>query len=108
MAGASNQTLTSLKGSDTLTGFSGGGDTFIGTAAGLNGDTIKIFVASDMIDITNLAFSGATLSTAASGANTKVTLTSGSTKSVFTLAGSWSSSGFHLASDTAGGHGFDP
>ena len=56
-----------------------------------------------MIDITNLAFAGATLSTAASGANTKVTLISGSTKSVFTLAGSWSSSGFHLASDAVGG-----
>ena len=102
-AGASNQTLTSLKGSDTLTGSSAGNDIFLGTAAGLNGDTIKNFVVSDMIDITNLAFAGATLSTAASGANTKVTLTSGTTSSVFTLAGSWSSAGFHLASDGAGG-----
>jgi hypothetical protein len=103
-AGATHQTLTGGAGADTLIGFSGGYDTFRDTAAGLNGDTIKGFLAnSDTIDITNLAFAGATVTTAASGANSKVTITSGTTKSVFTMAGSWSSSGFHLLSDGAAG-----
>jgi hypothetical protein len=38
-----------------------------------------------------------------SGANTKVTVASGLTRSVFTLTGPWAASGFHLASDGAAG-----
>jgi Ca2+-binding RTX toxin-like protein len=102
-AGAIDQTLTGGAGADTLIGFSGGLDTFKDTAANLNNDTIQNFVTSDTIDLTNLAFGGATVTAAASGLNTKVTVVSGATKSVFTLAGTWSSSGFHLASDTATG-----
>ena len=60
-------------------------------------------MASDTIDLTNLAFAGATVTAVASGANTKVTVASGATKSVFTVAGSWSSSGFRLASDGVAG-----
>ena len=55
-AGAINQTLTGGAGADTLIGFSGGFDTFKDTAANLNGDTIQNFVASDTIDLTNLAY----------------------------------------------------
>ena len=64
-------------------------------------------MASDTIDLTNLAFAGSTVTAAtttnASGTNTKVTVVSGATKSVFTVAGSWSSSGFQLASDGMAG-----
>jgi serralysin len=102
-AGATHQTLTGGAGADTLIGYSGGFDTFRDTAAGLNNDTIQGFVASDTIDLSNVASAGATLTTTASGANTKVTVISGATKSVFTLAGSWSTSGFHLASDGSTG-----
>ncbi|HEY6440419.1 MAG TPA: hypothetical protein VIY55_10395, partial [Acetobacteraceae bacterium] len=102
-AGTSNQTLTGGAGADTLVGFAGGGDTFKDTAANLNNDTIQNFVVSDTIDLTNLAFAGSTVTAVASGANTKVTVASGLTKSTFTVAGTWSSSGFHLASDTAAG-----
>jgi hypothetical protein len=102
-AGSANQTLTGGGGADTLIGFSGGYDTFSDKASGLNGDTIKGFLATDQIDVTDLAFAGALLTVAASGLNTQVTLTSGSTKSVFTLAGSLSATGFHLASDGASG-----
>jgi Ca2+-binding RTX toxin-like protein len=102
-AGAINQTLTGGAGADTLIGFAGGSDIFRDTAAGLNGDIIKGLVVSDSIDITNLAFTGAKLTTVTSGANTTFTMTSGTTKSVFTVAGSWSSSSFHLASDGAAG-----
>ena len=101
-AGAVNQTLTGGGGADTLIGYSGGGDTFSDTAAHLNGVTIQGFLASDTIDLTNLAFAGATVTAAPSGANTTVTVTSGATKSVFTMAGSWSSSGFHLATTNGG------
>ncbi len=51
-------------------------------------------MASDTIDLTNLAFAGSTVTAVASGANTKVTVVSGATKSTFTVAGSWASSGF--------------
>jgi hypothetical protein len=102
-AGGVHQTLTGGAGTDTLIGYSGGFDTFSDTAAHLNGDTIQGFVASDAIDLTNIAFSGATVTAVASGANTKVTVASGLTRSVFTLTGPWAASGFHLASDGAAG-----
>jgi Ca2+-binding RTX toxin-like protein len=103
-AGGTGQTLTGGAGADTLTGYLGGGDIFKDTAAGLNGDTIAGFVASDTIDLTNLASAGATLTTAATGTNTtKVTVVSGATKSSFTMAGSFTSSGFVLTSDGAAG-----
>ncbi|HEY7578050.1 MAG TPA: hypothetical protein VH855_10675, partial [Acetobacteraceae bacterium] len=102
-AGGAHQTLTGGAGTDTLIGYSGGSDTFSDTAAHLNGDTIQGFVASDAIDLTNIAFAGATVTAVGSGANTKVTVASGLTRSVFTLTGSWAASGFHLASDGAVG-----
>ena len=102
-AGGIGQTLTGGAGADTLIGFSGGFDTFSDTAAHLNGDTIKNFLTSDTIDLTNLAFAGSTVTAVASGANTKVTVVSGTTKSSFTLAGSFTASGFQLASDGATG-----
>jgi hypothetical protein len=103
-AGATYQTLTGGAGADTLIGFSGGFDTFKDTAANLNGDTIQGFVASDTIDLTNLAYAATDkVTTVPSGANTKVTVTAGTTKSTFTLAGSWSASGFNLATDGATG-----
>ena len=103
-AGGIDQTLTGGAGTDTLTGYAGGFDIFKDTAANLNGDTIQGFVASDTIDFTNLAYAGTDkVTTATSGANTKVTVTAGTTKSTFTLAGSWSASGFHLASAGATG-----
>ena len=49
------QTLTGALGIDTLTGYTGGHDTFADTAAGLNGDTIKNWTTGDVIDLTNVA-----------------------------------------------------
>jgi serralysin len=104
-AGGTGQTLTGGAGTDTLTGYSGGFDIFKDTAAHLNGDTIAGFVASDTIDLTNLTFAGATVTAVPNGANTKVTVASGGTKSVFMIAaGPWSATGsFHLATDGAAG-----
>ena len=102
-AGGANQTLTGGKGSDTLTGFTGGSDTFLDTSAGLNGDTIKGFAASDRIDISDLGFAAAKLTAAASGDNTVMTLQSGTTTTTFTMAGIFSAGDFNLASDGASG-----
>jgi len=103
-AGGNYQTLTGGTGVDTLIGYTVGStpgyDTFRDTAAGLNGDLIKGFLNTDTIDITNLL--SATISAVASGANTLVTATSGATKSVFTIAGSWSQSGFTTKVDAVG------
>jgi hypothetical protein len=52
---ASGQTLTGALGADVLTGFSGFGDTFADTAAGLNGDTLKLFGGNDVIDVTDVS-----------------------------------------------------
>ncbi|HEY6433808.1 MAG TPA: hypothetical protein VIZ17_17655, partial [Acetobacteraceae bacterium] len=102
-AGATHQTLTGGTGTDTLTGYAGGSDTFDGTASGLNGDTIRNFVATDQIDITDLVPGTAHLTAAASGANTAVTLVSGTIKTSFVMAGSFSQSDFAIVTDHAGG-----
>ena len=102
-AGATFQMLTGGGGADTLTGFAGGYDVFKDTASGLNGDLIRGFLATDSIDVTNLAYVGAALKVTAGGSNTLVTLSCGAMRSAFTLTGSYSAAGFHLASDNAGG-----
>ncbi|MEA2743572.1 MAG: hypothetical protein QOG25_1943 [Acetobacteraceae bacterium] len=102
-AGGTDQTLTGGKSADTLAGFAGGSDTFLDTAAGLDGDTIRNFVASDRIDITDLGFAAAQLTAIASGGDTEVTVKSGLTTTTFTMTGSLSAGGFQLASDGATG-----
>ncbi|MEA2777276.1 MAG: hypothetical protein QOF90_2682, partial [Acetobacteraceae bacterium] len=102
-AGATDQTLTGGKSADTLAGFAGGSDTFLDTAAGLDGDTIRNFVASDRIDITDLGFAAAQLTAVANGGDTEVTVKSGLTTTTFTMTGSLSAGDFHLASDGATG-----
>jgi hypothetical protein len=102
-AGAINQTLTGGSGVDILNGFAGGSDIFSDTALGLKGDTIGGFVSSDSIDVTNLAFAGATLKATPSGGNTLVTVASGATNTRFTMVGSFPQAGFNLKSDGATG-----
>jgi hypothetical protein len=102
-AGATNQTLTGGSGTDILVGYAGGSDTFQDTAAGLTGDTLRNFVATDEIDITNLVPGTATLTATASGANTAVTVASGTTKASFVMAGSFTQAGFTVAADGTGG-----
>jgi Ca2+-binding RTX toxin-like protein len=54
VAEAAGQTLEGKAGSDTLIGPIGAGDTFLGTAAELKGDTIGNFAGTNVIDITDL------------------------------------------------------
>lgn len=102
-AASINQTLTGGKGSDTLIGFAGGSDTFLDAASGLDGDTIRGFVASDRVDIADLAFAAAKVTAVANDANTIVTVSSGAITSTFTMAGAFSLDGFKLAADGAAG-----
>jgi hypothetical protein len=43
---------------DTFVGYSGGSDGFVDNASAFNGVTIRNFVASDFIEVSNLAFAG--------------------------------------------------
>jgi len=99
LAGGAAQTLSSVLGGDTLVGAAAGGDVFRGTAAGLSHDYISTFLGTDSIDLTNLAYAGATLKTTSHGADTGVVVTSGHVSSSFTLAGAFSATSFTLASD---------
>ncbi len=92
---------------DTLIGYANFGDMFQDTASGLNGDTIQYFGGNDLIDITNLARSGASLSY--SGTATAGTLSVSESGlgvvSTITFASGTNLSAalFHLSSDGHGG-----
>jgi cysteinyl-tRNA synthetase, unknown class len=103
-AEASGQTLTGGAGADTLVGYSGFGDTFKDTAAGLNGDTIKLFGGNDRLDITDLGFSPATkLTYTGNTSKGTLVLTDGIHSANITFTGSFAGRHFHMASDTLGG-----
>lgn len=104
VAGGANQILTGGRGSDTLVGSTFGSDIFRDTGKGLQGDVIRSFLASDRIDLIDIAPTaklavaykpGSDLSTIS------LSSTTGSTK--FTLAGKWSAAGFTLTSDGQAG-----
>ncbi len=86
-------------------GFSGFGDTFQGTAAGLNGDTITGFGGNDLIDLTNVAFASASLGWSGTGTSGTFSVTDGSHAATVTLsAGSgFAKSAFSLVSDLHSG-----
>ena len=102
-AGGAGQVLIAGTGADTLTGSSAGDDIFLGTAAGLNGDTIVNLLASDVIDMTNLAPATAVITNyQVSAASTVLTLTDGTNTTKIRLSGADYGS-FALAADGTGG-----
>ena len=101
---ASGQTLTGAGGADILTGFSGFGDTFADTAAGLNGDTLKLFGGSDTIDVSDVSSTLAkalvyTGNTTAGALN----VSDGTHTANIKFTGSYTTANFQLATDTHGG-----
>jgi hypothetical protein len=102
VAAATNQTLGGLAGGDTLVGFSGFGDMFLGSSAGLNGDIIGGFGGTgglaDKIDLTDLA---PTATPGYSGNFTQgvLTLSDGTHNASITMLGDFVQSGFHIATD---------
>ena len=97
---AAGQTLTGGLGADLLVGASATGDTFLDTAAGLNGDAISHFAGTDAIDVTDLA-PGADLSlTYQQGdGNGKLTLSESGTSATITLLGSFTQNEFSTKTD---------
>jgi hypothetical protein len=101
---AAGQTLSGGLGVDTLTGASVYGDTFKDTTAGLNGDTIKLFGGSDVVDITDLAFASARALTYAGTTSTgKLTATDGTHTAAINFTGNYSVAHFATANDGNGG-----
>ncbi len=102
---ASGQTLISQSGQDQLVGAQTGGDTFQGTASGLNGDTLQNFAASgDVIDITDLVDgTGTHLSYVGNATGGVLTATDGTRTARINLTGVFAASGFLPGSDGANG-----
>ncbi len=99
-AGGVAQTLTGLAGADTLVGYVGGGDTFMDSSTGLNGDAISNFAAAgDAIVVTNIKFAGATVAYAGH----TLTIANGATTTAITLnGGTFSAADFHLSAGAKG------
>jgi Ca2+-binding RTX toxin-like protein len=101
---ASGQTLTGGAGADTLVGYNGFGDKFTDTAAGFNGDLIKMFGGTDQIDISDLAFCASTkLTYAGNTTQGTLALTDGIHSASITMAGSFVAAHFNLTTDLHGG-----
>lgn len=104
VAEAAGQTLKGGGGGDTLMGSAATGDTFFGTAAQMNGDTIGGFAGTDVIDVTDL-LPGAGLSltfTQGSGQGA-LTLAEGTQSTTIELLGTFTLSQFSTTSDGAAG-----
>jgi hypothetical protein len=102
---AAQQTLTGGAGVDTLIGYGGFGDVFQDTAAGLNTDTIQYFGGNDLIDLTDLARAGASLSYVVSATAGTLSVTAGAISTSILLSGgtNLAQSRFHMTGDGHGG-----
>ncbi len=98
-AAATGQTLSSVAGGDSLVGYSGFGDTFSGTSAGLNTDMITNFGGSDVIDVTDLIFGALKDSYSGNATQGTLTLSDGTHNLSITMEGSFTLSSFHFATD---------
>ena len=97
-AGAQHQTLKSIGGHDILVGYTGFGDTFLGTAAGLAGDSIVNFGGNDTIDISDLKFS--TIKPVSYSPNTGYLTVNDATHGVtVAIGGGYKSTDFTVSSD---------
>ena len=104
VAQAANQTLTGGDGADTLIGAAATEDTFLDSAAGLNGDTIEGFAGSDVIDITDLApGAGLSLNYTQSGSVGTLVVSEGGQSSTMILPGSFTQGDFTTRSDGSEG-----
>jgi hypothetical protein len=102
IAGGANQTLTSLAGSASLTGYTGFGDIFSGTTAGLTGDKIYNFGGSDIINISNLtSVTSETITVHA--ANTVIDLSGAGGSVSVELLGSYKAADFTIGHAANGG-----
>ena len=104
IAGGIHQTLTGNGGNDILIGYAGGQDTFKDTAAHLTTSTIQNFQATDLIDITDHAFTAQTsVNFVSTGSQSGVlnVMNAGATISSINIQGLYTS--FSVGSDGQGG-----
>lgn len=102
-ATVAGETLSGGLGADTLVGCAGGHTTFMDTALGLNGDLLRNFVATDTIDLTDIAYQGGAPSYRQSGSSGVLTVTDGPHHAAVSLSGNYTASGFHASGDGQGG-----
>ncbi len=99
IARAANQTLEGGL-NDVLTGSAAFGDIFAGTIGQLNGDVIKKFGGSDVIDVTNMSAAKVTALSWTQGTGSGMLAITDGTHSVsLTLDGSYGKAEFSFASD---------
>ncbi len=96
VAQQTQQTLSSLVGGTTMVGYSGGSDTFLGTKAGLTGDTIMGLTDSDKIHVTDLLPSAGVIFAQTAAGQGTLSLEGGPS---LTLTGTFNPSHFHIATD---------
>jgi hypothetical protein len=97
---AANQTLTPGLGTDTLIGYSGFGDLFKDTAAGLNGDTIFDFGGNDLVDLTNVNSSMVTsLGWTQSGTGGTLRISDGTNTASILFSGTYTAASFTFGAD---------
>ena len=102
-AKAANQTLVSDGATDKLVGYTGDGDIFSGTYANLSHDTITNFAGTDLIDITNLAYSPTGSTWGYSTTTDQLTVSNGSGSAVIKFVGSYTTASFTLSADAGSG-----
>ncbi len=98
-AGGFGQTLTGGGGNDRMVGFSGGGTTFLNSAAAFNNDTISGLLGSDAIRITDMGFPGLVASFMENGSGTAgvLALADGVRTTSLTIEGSHRLSDFQFS-----------
>jgi hypothetical protein len=79
------------------------GDTFAGLTANLNGGRFCNWITADRLDFTDLSPTSLSLSYSAQAGYGLLYLTEGTTHANVTFFGTFSATGFHAASDGAGG-----
>jgi len=102
-ATAAGQTLTAGPGIWTLSGFAGGGDTFVGTAAALDADTIQNWASADTLDLTDMGFATAHLAVTGIAGGGTLAVGDGSHSTDIAFGGAVTSANFVLLGND--GHG---
>jgi hypothetical protein len=98
-AADTSQTLSSAAGGDSLIGYAKFGDTFSGSSAGLNTDTITNFGGNDVIDVNDLIFGSLKDSYSGNATQGTLTLSDGTHNLAITMVGSYTLSSFHFGTD---------
>ena len=97
------QTLSPAAGVLTLSGYSGGGDSFLGSSAALAGETIQNWATADTLDLTDMGFAAAHLSYAGIATGGTLTVTDGTHTAGIGFSGDLSGGNFVLLGND--GHG---